>query len=241
MYQQHPSSHKRVQDLNLDYWKIRHKARLCIALIYTVQFLHRLCRNFWDTTLTSKSKLIFFISLPFCAAIASLIFIEHLLFKERGRGIIKFSNLIDLTLLFLFMADWLIIIFSNSYRVQETRPPSFKVSALFGFTSFAWRTLLLTLIVQKWYLKMIVPIIAITVAAGYAIHYDSDNIEFLLPRALLQLFNVALIAYCENKLKWKMMWRNLQQEKWLQVNNFILSNMILDLKGEVRFISDYCE
>ncbi len=43
-----------------------------------------------------------------------------------------------------------------------------------------------------------------------------------------------------------MMWSNVQKDKWIQVNNFILNNipeniMILDFKGEVRFISDYCK
>ena len=61
-----------------------------------------------------------------------------------------------------------------------------------------------------------------------------------------QLFNLVLIVYCEDKVKWRMIWTNLQQEKWMQVNNFILNNipeniMILDVKGETRFISESCK
>jgi len=39
---------------------------------------------------------------------------------------------------------------------------------------------------------------------------------------------------------------NLEQEKWMQVNNFIFDNipeniMVLDLNGEARFTSKYCQ
>ena len=43
-----------------------------------------------------------------------------------------------------------------------------------------------------------------------------------------------------------MTWTNLQQENWMQVNNFILNNipeniMILDFAGQTKFICDYCK
>ena len=105
---------------------------------------------------------------------------------------------------------------------------------------------MVTLIVQKWQLKIIAPVVAICVATGYAIHYTAGTILYLMLAAGTQLFNVIIIIYCEDKVKWKMVWANIQQEKWMQVNNFILNSipeniMILDLSGEAKFISEYCK
>jgi len=41
-------------------------------------------------------------------------------------------------------------------------------------------------------------------------------------------------------------WANIQHEKWIEVNKFILSNipeniMILDFAGQTKFISEYCK
>jgi len=81
---------------------------------------------------------------------------------------------------------------------------------------------------------------------GYTIYDDREHSYYNLVRCAKQLFNVVLVFYCEDKIKWKMIWINLEQEKWMQVENFILNNipeniMILNVKGEVRFISDYCQ
>ena len=142
----------------------------------------------------------------------------------------------------LFLCEWIFQVISSFKRVNGS---SFPIPMLFAFISFAWRTLLVTLIVQKWYLKAIPPAVAMAVATGYAIYYVPDELVQILLRVLPQIVSMTIIFYCENKLKWKMMWMNLQQEKWIQVNNFILNNipeniMILDFGGEARFISDYC-
>jgi len=103
-----------------------------------------------------------------------------------------------------------------------------------------------TLIVQKWWLKIIPPCIATIVAGVYGIIYTPNILFNNLVRSGFQLFNIIVIMYCEDKIKWRMIWTNLQQEKWMQVNDFILNNipeniMILDFKGEVKFMSDYCK
>jgi signal transduction histidine kinase len=95
-------------------------------------------------------------------------------------------------------------------------------------------------------LKIIPPIIAIAVSAGYAIHYFPAAAISTLTTAGLQLFNIILIIYCEDKVKWKLMWANIQKEKWMQVNDFILNSIpeniiMLDLHGETKFISEYCK
>jgi len=114
------------------------------------------------------------------------------------------------------------------------------------FSSFSWRTLVVILIVQKWYLKIIAPIIATSLITGYAIYYTPESAIFYLAKTASQLISVVLIISCEDKMKWKLIKANVEQEKWMPVNNFILNNIpeniiILDLSGEIKFTSDYCK
>jgi len=183
---------------------------------------------------------------PFCAMMIATISIEYFLFKKEGSEIAKYSNIVDSVLLLLFIGDWISYLLSSLYKIEQSNPPSFKISSLFGFTAFAWRTLLVTLLIQKWQLKIIAPITATFVVGGYAIYYSQGNLVFLLFRAAIQLLSIILIIYSEDKVKWKLMGTNLEQEKWMQVNNFILDSipekiMILDLAGEAKFMSEYCK
>jgi len=175
-----------------------------------------------------------------------VIALEYFLFKKLGPGIEKYSSLVDIMLLLFFIGDWVTVIIAYTNRLQSTPLPSFKISSLFGFTTFSWRTLFVTLIVQKWQLKILAPVIGTLVAAGYAIYYTPNDAVFLSLNVGTQLFNIILIVFCEDRVKWKLMWTNLQQEKWMQVNNFILNSipeniMILGLSGEAKFVSESCK
>ena len=229
-----------------DLFRVRLIAKLFIVLVCAFQIIPRLLVLFMGLTFNSRYARNIAISLSFLGAMILVITIEFILFKKKGSKIIKYSHLVDLILLALFVCDWVAVIFSSLETVQSTHPPSFPVSTLYGFTVFAWRTLLVTLIVQKWYLKALPPTIATLVVTGYAIYYVPKDLGYNLIRSISQIVTMVLIFYCEDKLKWRMMWSNLQQEKWIQVNNFILNNipeniMILSVQGEVKFISDYCK
>jgi len=89
-----------------------------------------------------------------------IISLEYFLFKKKGQYVIKYSNLVDLTLLVLFIGDWISFLLSSLYKMEQMNPPSFKLPALLGFAAFSWRTLLVTLLVQKWQLKIIAPVMA---------------------------------------------------------------------------------
>ncbi len=57
---------------------------------------------------------------------------------------------------------------------------------------------------------------------------------------------IVILYYIEDRMKWGMIVVNMHQEKWMQINDFILNNipeniMILDLQGQTKFISDYCK
>jgi len=240
------SCDKRTQELNLKQFEIRKTAKLCICFVCFLQILYRTAAIILDPSSTPKSSLLVEISLPLCALMIVTISLEYFLFKRKGLEMAKYSNIVDIILLLIFTGDWILFLLSSLYKVEQTNPPSFKVSALYGFTSFSWRTLMITLLVQKWQLKIVSPIVATFVVTGYAIYYYQHNLVFLLLRATLQLVSIILIVYCEDKVKWKLMQTNLEQEKWMQVNSFILDSipeniMILDLQGEANFMTKYCQ
>ena len=219
---------------------------MCIALVCFVQLISRVAVVNGVLNDSNLSGRIVLYALP-CAPLVSLtVATEYILFKKKGPQILEYSKTVDLIILFFFGADWVSGLISSLVRTHDTDPISFSVSAMYGFTAFAWRGLLVTLIVQTWHLKIIVPVIVTVVSTVYAIHYDPKHYETYIIRTIGHLFNIIFILYCEDKIKWKMILTNLQQEKWVQVNNFILDNipeniMILDVSGEAKFISDYCK
>lgn len=80
---------------------------------------------------------------------------------------------------------------------------------------------------------------------GFAIHYATTEPIFVLLRGVPQLFYTIMMLYFLDKTKWKEILTNAQQEKWMKINDFVLNNIpenivILELGGEVTFVSDYC-
>ncbi len=106
---------------------------------------------------------------------------------------------------------------------------------------------MVTLIVERWQLKVIAPLIPLSVAVGFAVHDNTgENTWAMVLLIVYQYLSTIIIVICEDKVKWRMLWSSIQKEKWMQVNNFILNSipeniMILDLYGEARFISEYCK
>jgi len=203
----------------------------------------------FDKTHTPAASINMIISLPFAAMICVVIIIEYALFKKKGPEIAKYCTVVDLILYFFFLGDWITGVLASLYRYNKnTHPPTFSISALFGFTSFSWRTLLVTLLVQKWQLKIIAPVVVSVMVTVYTVYFLPGNALFLMLRAVFQIFNIIIIVYCEDKVKWELMRTNLEQEKWMQVNNFILDSipeniMILDIgiEREVKFMSEHCK
>jgi len=240
------NSSQRTHDFNMEHFCIRLTARLCFLLVCVLALIPRFTVLFSDAGLASKTQLMVIISLPFPLLMGLVIGFEYFLYRKLGPDIVKYSHLVDIMLLLFFTADWVFILASALNDTEQTQPICFKIAALYGFTTFSWRTLMVTLIVEKWQLKIIPPIIAIAASAGYTIYYIPGAVFSTLMTAGFQLFNIILIIYCEDKVKWKLMWANIQKQKWMQVNDFILNNipeniMILDVRGELKFISEYCK
>lgn len=79
---------------------------------------------------------------------------------------------------------------------------------------------------------------------GYSLHLTPKWTAMILVRGLLQIVYVICIWYFEQKINLKLLLSNLHQEKWLEMNQFILNNVpekiaILDWDGQVKFMSDY--
>jgi len=162
----HSDPKKKVSELDLKQYQIRSPAKLCIFIIFIVQFVLRMCTTFLDPSFTYVSKLLMRISLAFTILIPLIIAGEYFLYKKRGPSIVRYSKVVDIVILLLFMADWTLVIVSGLYRIQNRNPPSFKISALYGFTSFSWRTLMVILIASKWQIKILAPIFATGLVTG---------------------------------------------------------------------------
>jgi len=240
------STNTQIHESNLELYRARLAGKLCIAVVNLTQIISALLIVFNPPILAGLAEWFILISIPIRVVMIFIIILEFIFFKKFGPKFAKYSNIVDISLLFLFTAEWSVTLIAAFYKMQFTNPPSFAITAIFGFTSFSWRTLLVTLIVQNWKLKIIPPAAASIISLGYVLHYSTTHILALnLVRFFFQIFNIVIIIYCEDRIKWRMIWKNLQQEKWMQVNNFILNNipeniMILDFRGGTKFISDYC-
>ena len=100
--------------------------------------------------------------------------------------------------------------------------------------------------VQNLKLRVIAPTIAVGMVMGHEISFTPHKAFYILLTGIVQAIIVIVLFYFEDKMNWRMVLTNLQQEKWMPINDFILNNipeniMILDIDGETRFISDYCK
>jgi len=232
------------RDVDLDRFQCRLTARLCVIFIAITQIGLRLLLVFAEPGLSQDSKISYLTSLPFLIVASLIVGIEFFLFKRIGSKIVKYSFVVDLLLLGIFLGEWVSNLNASLVKIKLKQPPSFGVTALLGFTSFSWRTQIQPFIVQYWQLKIIPPVVAFGLVIGYSIVYDPEETVFTLCRGLLQVAYVIVLFYFEDKIQWKVLLANMQQERWVQINDFILNNIpeniaILDLEGHVKFTSDY--
>jgi len=165
------SNTRRLHESNLELFRVRLTAKLCIAIVCLLQFIPRSTTLIWSPPIKTTSETWIEISLPFTGLIPIIIALEYFFYRKRGPRIIKYANIVDLILLMLFIVDWITILIA-SIKVQQTDPLSFQITALYGFTNFSWRTLLVTLIVQRWELKIIPPVVATVVSTAYTLYTE---------------------------------------------------------------------
>ena len=60
------------------------------------------------------------------------------------------------------------------------------------------------------------------------------------------VIHTVILLYFLDKVKWREVFTNTHQERWMHINQFVLNNIpeniiILDVGGQVNFVSDYCK
>jgi len=238
--------HPRARSLELERFSARLTARLCIIFIALSQIGLKVLFILLQSGLKRDSKISYTTSLPFMFAISIIVVVEYVLFKKKGPKIVKYSHIVDALFFILFTAEWLSSLNAALIKAKNTSPPSYAVTAVFGFTSFSWRTLIQPFITHHWQIKIIPPASALALTMGFVIYFDPDQVFFTLTRGLLQIFYIIMLFFFEDRIRLRMMLTTIQQEKWVQINEFKLNNipeniMILDLDGEAKFINDYCK
>jgi len=244
---QHENQQLQNRDMEMGRYEARITARLCVIFIALTQAGLRFMAVFAQPGVATTSKIYYLISIPFLILISAIVAIEYALYKKKGSKIAKYSPFVDFLFLLLFTAEWIITLYAALVKVShKTDPPSYSVTAIFGFTSFGWRTLFQSFITQCWWLKAISPTIAVGLVMGYVVHYDPSQTLYTLIRGILQVLYIIVLFYFEDRIRLRMLLANVQQEKWMKINEFILNNipeniMIFDRTGETKFINDYCQ
>ncbi len=241
-----PSPSKRANDFNMEHFRIRRTATVGIVLVCLLLYVPRLPAAIANSTIPHKARVLIYINLIPPTVMILIVALEYFLSKKLGPKIIRYATIFDVALLAAFTADWIIILLASLDKIQKEDPVCFQVGALFGFISFSWRALMVTLLVQNWLLKIIPLAATACLTIGYAIYYSPHTILFTLLSGITQLIIMIIIIYTDDKVKWRMLWANIQKDKWMQVNNFILNSIpeniiILDVSGETKFISDSCQ
>jgi len=221
-------------------------ARLCIVSITILQVIMRLVIVFSDSGVSNTAKLTYLVSIPASLIVWAVIGLEYMLFKKIGPRMIKYSKSLDLVLLVVFTIDWFAVFYSPIQTYKLGPPPTMALSTSITLITFGYRSMLQIFIVQQWQLRAISPVLVIIFITYFNAVYSPGRVPINVFRGAAQALLIVVIFYFEDKVKWKMMLTNMQQEKWMQINDFILNNipeniMILDIEGHTKFISDYCK
>jgi len=242
-----PSSQTNLKhkDMESEAFSARLTARLCVIFIALTQAGLRFLVVFAQPGLSQTSKVSYLASVPFLITISAIVAVEYAFYKKKGPKIAKYSQIVDALFFIIFTAEWVFTLMGALTKVSDTDPPSYSVTAIFGFTAFSWRTLLQSIITQHWQLKVIPPTAALGLTMGYVVYYDPSQTFFTLVRGILQVLYTIVLFYFEDKIKLRMFLTNVQQEKWMKINEFILNNIpeniiIFDRNGETKFSNDYC-
>ena len=233
-------------DFNIERFKTRLTAKFCVVFISIVQIIIRVIILCTRSDLKNIIKIGYYISFLFLTLTAITVCFEYLLFKKIGPKVMNYSNILDILLLIFFTAEWIVTLVINLTNLAGTNPPSFQPVSAINFATFGWRTLFLLFLIQSWKLLIIPPTLAMLLVVSFAIHYSTLPSIYILLLGLPPVFYTIMMMYFLDKIKWKEVFTNTQQERWMKINQFVLNNIpenivILELGGEVNFVSEYCQ
>ena len=231
-------------DIQLEQFRARLFARICIVLIFLTQVGQRLWTNILNPKYTPYTKKIYASTLFILGALSILVLIELILYKKLKRKALKYANLINGFIYFLFLSEWLITLYAGLLTRQLHPFPYYNITSPLIWTAQTWRILLQNFIIQRWQLKIIAPLLTYSFVLGFAIYYDPQEVVSTLLRGFLQIIYIVIIYYFDDKINFKLLLTSIRQEKWVQINEFILDSIpekiaLLDLEGGIKYSSGY--
>jgi len=236
----------KTHDFNVERFRIRLAAKFCVVFVAFTQIILRTITVILDSSLGPKSKLAYYVSIPLFGVIAFIVCFEYFMFRKIGPKVMNYSKVIDIFLLITFTAEWLTTLIIVLSRISSSGIGVTQLDAVFGFTNFGWRTIFLLFLIQNWILISIPPATALALTIGYVLHYKPEGAIFTLIVGGPQIIYVVMMLYFQDRIKWREVFTNVHQEKWMKINDFILNNIpeniiIMELGGGVKLVSDYCK
>ncbi len=241
------------QDFNIERFKTRLNVKCCVVFICLTQITAKISLNCLQKDLP-YSRPAFLFTIPFPAIIICIICFEYLLFKKTGPKVMTYSKIIDIILLIIFTGEWITIVclyYLNSSLITYNPKLDYSnidigIIPILTFIDFAWRMVFLLFLVQSWKLIIIPPIILMSLLIAFGSLVSPAFIAFILIFGLLEMAYIVSMLYCLDRFKWEEIFMNTQQERWMQINQFILNNIpenivILDLEDHVDFVSNNCQ
>jgi len=233
-------------DFNIERFKSRLTAKSCVIYIIAIQIVVRVIGLFVQGKLSTASKISYIIGLPLNVLTALVVCFEYFLYRRIGPRVMNYSRLIDIILLIIYTTEWIATLCISLTGFGNMNPPALAVTSIFNFASFGWRILFFQFLIQGWKLISIPPIIATCVMIGFALHYSPTGPKLVLLFGIPPAIYTVIMLYFLDKVKWREVFTNTHQERWMHINQFVLNNIpenivILDIGGQVNFVSDYCK
>lgn len=199
---------------------------------------------FEEHDISDAASDVYLLTIPFLGGLSIIVLTEFVAYKKIGSGILKYSPYVDILFCLVFSAEWLTIMYAALIQSKQSDTMCYGVSAFFSFTSFSWRTLLQNFISQRWEFKIIPPVAAYILLMVYAVEHSDGVTQFIILRGVLQSSYVVLIFYFESKINFRLLLLGVRQERWIQINDFILNNVpeniaIFDIEGAPKFVNEH--
>lgn len=238
-----PSSYNQADIYTIKHFRARLTAQLIVVVISLTVFGQRVAAIIADHEMGSPLIKGLLISLPFQIALCLVVIAKYILYRIFGSRIFKYSCILDVIFCLVFTADWMVLINGQLHQSQSDGKYMYSITAVLGFTTVAWRTLVQILITQQWQFRGFPIICVFTYIMWFAVANEPAMTGFILSRGILIVLYIILIFYYEHKINFTMVMGSIQQQQWLQLNEFILDNIpeniaIMDLNGKSNFINE---
>jgi len=219
-------------------------ARLFLVLIFIASVGEKILTVYNSSDDNENSPTLYLLTILDILILVVLIFVEYFLRRKIGQKVLKYTWIVDILLFIFFSLDWIIsieFIFNQSVKADLGYLP---IVSMLEFTSFGWKVLVQVFVFRQWFLRILSPILACAVVISFGIIYVPDDLVNILVRGIAQMLYVICLFYFEQKLNFKLVSKTIKQEKWMKINEFILSNIpeniaIMDSEGSISYVSSY--